>query len=59
MCVCVCVCVCVCITSVSVAMISGATHNGDNEFELDRVPLRQVGGVRCGKGCVVCMGVGR
>ena len=40
-------------------MISSATHTGDNEFELDGVPLGQVGGVRCGKGCVVCMGVGR
>ena len=41
------------------AMISSATHTGDNEFELDGVPLGQVRGVRCGKGCVVCMGVGR
>ena len=40
-------------------MISSATHTGDNEFELDRVPVGQVGGVRCGKCCVVCMGVGR
>ena len=37
-------------------MISSATHTGDNEFELDGVPLGQV---RCGKCCVVCMGVGR
>ena len=25
--------------------ISSATHTGDNEFELDRMPLRQVGSV--------------
>ena len=40
-------------------MISSATCTSDNEFELDGVPLGQVGCVRCGKGCVVCMGVGR
>ena len=37
-------------------MISSATHTGHSEFELDGVPLGQV---RCEKGCVVCMGVGR
>ena len=43
------------------AMIYNATHTGDNEFELDGVPLGQVGrcGVRCGRGCVVCGEVGR
>ena len=40
----------------TVAMISSATHTGDNNFELDGVPLGQVGrgGVRSGKDGVVC-----
>ena len=43
------------------AMISSATLTGDNEFELDGVPLRQMGrgGVWCGKGIVECGQIGR
>ena len=37
-------------------MISSAIHTGDNEFELDGVPLGQMRGVRCGK-CCVCVHV--
>ena len=46
----------------TVAMISSATDTGDNNFELDRVPLGQVGKGRCGvwggesEGVVVMVG---
>ena len=36
-------------------MIFSATHTGDNEFELDGVPLGQVGTVR-GEGWIVRRG---